>query len=121
MTEESIAAIDEQEHVDSIYAGAEVLRLEAGYFLDSHVDQANGTITDEVWAEDHLRMTQAASNLEVAAEAFIELQTARDALSAAAHDLIETIDLHTDCMDGRIDREALDPWIEKLQALLVQK
>lgn len=39
-------------------------------------------------------------------------------IAQALRDLIETIDLHTDCMDGQIDREALDPWIERAEAAL---
>lgn len=38
----------------------------------------------------------------------------------ALRDLLATIDLHTDCMDGHIDRAALDPWIEKAEAALNQ-
>jgi hypothetical protein len=33
-------------------------------------------------------------------------------------DLIATIELHTDCMDGRIDRTTLDPHIERAEDLL---
>jgi hypothetical protein len=39
-------------------------------------------------------------------------------LKAVLRDLIATIELHTDCMDGRIDRHALDPYIERAEDLL---
>ena len=39
-------------------------------------------------------------------------------LEIALRDLLATIELQTDCMDGRIDREALDPWIEKAEDVL---
>lgn len=39
-------------------------------------------------------------------------------LERAIHDLIETIDLHTDCMSNQIDREALEPSIDKALVLL---
>ena len=36
----------------------------------------------------------------------------------ALRDLVETIDLFTDCMDNRIDREPLDPYIERAEQIL---
>lgn len=39
-------------------------------------------------------------------------------IEQALRNLLATIELHTDCMDGRIDRAALDPWIEKAEDLL---
>ena len=39
-------------------------------------------------------------------------------LKACLADLIATIELHTDCMDGRIERLALDPYIERAEDLL---
>lgn len=39
-------------------------------------------------------------------------------LKRVLRDLLASIELHTDCMDGRIDRAALDPWIEKAEDLL---
>jgi len=39
-------------------------------------------------------------------------------LKACLRNLVATIDLHTDCMDNRIDREALDPYIEQAEDLL---
>lgn len=39
-------------------------------------------------------------------------------LEEALRNLLATIDLHTDCMDGMIDREALDDWIEEAEELL---
>lgn len=41
-------------------------------------------------------------------------------LKSCLRDLVATIELHTDCMDGRIDREALDPYIERAEELLGQ-
>lgn len=38
----------------------------------------------------------------------------------ALRDLLASIDLYTDLIDGRIDREALDPWVEKSEAALAQ-
>lgn len=38
----------------------------------------------------------------------------------ALRDLLATIELHTDCMDGRIERAALDPYIERAEELLGQ-
>lgn len=45
-------------------------------------------------------------------------QVLHDDIRQCLADLIATIELHTDCMDGRIDREALDPWIERAEDLL---
>ena len=39
-------------------------------------------------------------------------------LKRCLRDLLATIDLNTDCMDGRIDREALEPFIERAEDLL---
>lgn len=39
-------------------------------------------------------------------------------LEDALRNLLATIELHTDCMDGTIDREALDDWIEEAEELL---
>ena len=39
-------------------------------------------------------------------------------LEACLRDLIATIDLHTDCMDNRIDREPLDDYIARAEDLL---
>ena len=39
-------------------------------------------------------------------------------LDKALRDLIATIDLFTDCMDNRVEREPLDKYIERAQALL---
>lgn len=39
-------------------------------------------------------------------------------LETALRELLATIELHTDCMDGRIDRAALDPYIERAEELL---
>lgn len=39
-------------------------------------------------------------------------------IEEALRELLATIELHTDCMDGRIDRAALDPWIEKAEEAL---
>ncbi|MCX7172445.1 MAG: hypothetical protein NT159_00580 [Proteobacteria bacterium] len=39
-------------------------------------------------------------------------------LKRCLRDLVATIDLHTDCMDGRIDRAALEPYIERAEDLL---
>jgi len=39
-------------------------------------------------------------------------------LKQCLRDLLATIDLHTDCMDGRLDREALDTYIERAEDLL---
>lgn len=39
-------------------------------------------------------------------------------LKTSAVDLLSTIDLHTDCMDGKIDREALDVWMDKVEAAI---
>lgn len=39
-------------------------------------------------------------------------------IRACLRDLVATIELHTDCMDGRIDREALEPYIERAEDLL---
>lgn len=39
-------------------------------------------------------------------------------IEIALRNLLATIELQTDCMDGRIDREALDPWIEKAEDVL---
>lgn len=41
-------------------------------------------------------------------------------VKAALRDLVATIDLYTDCMSNKIDREALDPWIERAEDLLGQ-
>ena len=41
-----------------------------------------------------------------------------DGVKAVLRDLLATIELHTDCMDGRIDRAALDPYIERAEDLL---
>lgn len=40
------------------------------------------------------------------------------ALGAALRDLVATIELHTDCMSNEIDRAALEPWLEKAEAVL---
>jgi hypothetical protein len=45
-------------------------------------------------------------------------QTYTGDLTRVLRDLLASIELHTDCMDGRIDRVALDPWIEKAEDLL---
>lgn len=45
-------------------------------------------------------------------------QVMRDDLRACLRDLIATIDLHTDCMNNSIAREALDPYIERAEDLL---
>ena len=113
---ENLSAIDPQEHVDAIYHAAEVLRLEAGFYFDLHATDSH--ISDPIEADDHARLVNAATNLESAAQALIDTHTERDAIRDAAVDLIETIDQHTDCMDNRIDREALDPWIDRLQQLV---
>lgn len=42
-------------------------------------------------------------------------------LRRVLRDLIATIELHTDCMNNRIDREALDPYIERAEDLLGEK
>ncbi len=39
-------------------------------------------------------------------------------IEQALADLLASIELHTDCMSGQIDREAIDPWIEPAEALL---
>lgn len=41
-------------------------------------------------------------------------------LKACLRDLIATIELHTDCMDNRIDREPLDDYIARAEDLLGQ-
>ncbi len=43
-----------------------------------------------------------------------------DDVKGVLRDLVATIDLHTDCMSNKIDREALDPWIERAEDLLGQ-
>ena len=43
-----------------------------------------------------------------------------DDVKRVLRDLVATIDLHTDCMSNKIDREALDPWIERAEDLLGQ-
>lgn len=48
----------------------------------------------------------------------IEKLTREMQIENALRDLLATIELQTDCMDGRIDREALDPWIEKAEHVL---
>ena len=48
----------------------------------------------------------------------IEKLTREMQIENALRDLLATIELQTDCMDGRIDREALDPWIEKAEDVL---
>lgn len=40
-------------------------------------------------------------------------------LETALRDLLATIELHTDCMTGQIDREALDTYIAEAEALLL--
>lgn len=39
-------------------------------------------------------------------------------LRRVLRELLATIELHTDCMDGRIDRAALDPYVERAEDLL---
>lgn len=39
-------------------------------------------------------------------------------LKKAAMDLLGTIELHTDCMDGHIKRESIDDWMDKLEAAI---
>lgn len=41
-------------------------------------------------------------------------------LKTAAVDLLATIDLHTDSMDGQIDREALDAWMDKVESAITE-
>lgn len=41
-----------------------------------------------------------------------------DDVRGCLRDLMATIELHTDCMDGRIDRAALDTYIERAEDLL---
>lgn len=41
-----------------------------------------------------------------------------DDLRAVLRDLLATIELHTDCMDGYVDRSALDRYIERAETLL---
>lgn len=36
----------------------------------------------------------------------------------SVEDLLREIDLNTDCMDGRIKREALDKWTDKVEAAI---
>ena len=48
-------------------------------------------------------------------------ETLQDDIKRCLRDLIATIELHTDCMDGRIDREALDPYIERAEDLLGER
>jgi hypothetical protein len=45
-------------------------------------------------------------------------ETHQDDLRNCLINLLASIELHTDCMDGRIDRAALDPWIEKAEDIL---
>jgi len=44
--------------------------------------------------------------------------TREQLLTSALRDLVETIDFFTDCMDNRIDREPLDPYIERAEQIL---
>lgn len=39
-------------------------------------------------------------------------------LERALRDLLASIDLHTDCMTGLLERSALDPYIEAAESLL---
>lgn len=39
-------------------------------------------------------------------------------LEATLRDLLTTVDLHTDCMTGLLERSALDPYIEAAERLL---
>lgn len=48
-------------------------------------------------------------------------ETTINDLRGCLRDLICTIDLHTDCMDGSIDREALEPYIERAEELLQER
>jgi hypothetical protein len=52
---------------------------------------------------------------------FTTIREKGERLEACLRDLIATIDLHTDCMSNRIDREALDPYIERAEDLLGQR
>lgn len=45
--------------------------------------------------------------------------SAADNLDAALRDLVAQIDLYTDCMDGRIERQCLDTYIERAESLLM--
>ena len=38
----------------------------------------------------------------------------------ALRELLATIELHTDCMDGRIDSEPLQPYVDKAEQLLAE-
>ena len=40
------------------------------------------------------------------------------ALEAALRDLVATVELHTDCMSNEIYRAALEPWLERAEAVL---
>lgn len=41
-------------------------------------------------------------------------------LEAVLRDLVSSIELHTDCIDGRIDREPLGPYLEAADELLAE-
>lgn len=46
--------------------------------------------------------------------------TREQQLETVLRDLLATIELHTDCMDDRVDCDALQPYIEKAEALLAE-
>ena len=73
--------IDPQEHVDAIYTGATEIKTLALEFRQCNtVDDKFQDPADE---SEYLRLSITEANLELAAEAFIDLQTKHDDIFAA--------------------------------------
>lgn len=89
---------------------AEALRCGAG--SKAWIDFANTVI------DSFPQIYDTAKQMNAEALRLHYADTAALNLDAALRDLVAQIDLYTDCMDGRIDREQLDAYVERAETLL---